>query len=184
MRNSFGIGDVVTYGKSNTEWEITEETEPSVYTLKSEKGSTKRNVSWDKLTLVRDAAPVCADVTEEWAFTDAQIEELDETYADHGMPAAQEAKAEMLSGLDPADVLKSSPEDQKEHLLTDYPYAGWEIALLAPGAKYALHVGYDVQGFKSYGAACDALIRERRENSDVPMAIDHNGRRLVTRMAV
>lgn len=155
MRNSFGIGDVVTYGKSNTEWEITEETEPSVYTLKSEKGSTKRNVSWDKLTLVRDAAPVCADVTEEWAFQD-----------------------------DPTDVLKSSPEDQKEHLLTDYPYAGWEIALLAPGAKYALHIGYDVQGFKSYGAACDALIRERREDAQVPMAIDHNGRRLVTRMAV
>lgn len=190
MRNSFGIGDVVTYGKSNTEWEITEETAPAEYTLRSEKGSTKRNVSWDKLTLVRNAEPVCADVTEEQAFsdfltddeieteiaeggpelglTDAQVEELDETYADHGMSAAQDLKTEYKAAWnDPFTV-------------PDQPYAKWEIRSLHPWHNYVLHVDGSSKTYKTFNAAADALVIAGRTGF-YAAAIDHDGRRLVTR---
>lgn len=65
MRNSFGIGDIVTLStkKDAVRYEIIEETERSVYTLKSAK-STRRNVPSDKLTLVEIATPAPIEVEE------------------------------------------------------------------------------------------------------------------------
>jgi hypothetical protein len=77
MRNSFGIGDIVNVGKASTEWEITEEISPAVYTLKSAKGSTRKNVSWDTLTLVRDAAPAVSKSTDDALLVALDTEEND-----------------------------------------------------------------------------------------------------------
>lgn len=115
---SFNIGDVVRIGKGKVEYEIFA-TRDETFDLQDANGRNRYGMTKDKLTLVQSAA----------VLTDAQQEELQETFVDHGMQAAKEAARVLTNELRP----------------------------------YMLTVDQSVSSYKSFGAACDALVLAQRD---------------------
>jgi hypothetical protein len=81
------------------------------------------------------------------------------------------------------ELLNGNPwsEELTETIPSD-PYTTEEISALFPGAKYALHIDGMSHGYRSFGAACDALVIAQRGEFGFA-AIDHAGMRKVTRKA-
>lgn len=195
---SYNIGDIVGIGNGRVEYRVTNTHPEKMGDVMVESLNTGKSqlVATTRLRLIRavetdavSAAVAAGEVhmSKEWvkeALTDAQIEELDETYAEAGMFAAQKLKAEYLSEFKARPTPYSAYENYEEwnngHTIPTDPYSAWEIELLAPRAKYALHIDGVTTGYKSYDAACNALIIAKREGF-TSAAIDHNGRRIATR---
>jgi hypothetical protein len=85
-------------------------------------------------------------------------------------------------------TVEDAPNEEPEPLADegkDFPMAAWEIELAAaalnPKRPFLLTVDHVTTGYKSYGAAADALILAARAGFQHYAVIDHDGVRKVTR---
>lgn len=173
---SFHKGAIVSIGSGKVHYTVLSDVVGNEAHIESQNTGKTQTIDASRLKLIQ-AAPVAE-------LTDAQIEDLDDTYAESGMAAAQSVKAEYLSEFKAVPTPLNSLEDyaawNNTYTVPSDPYAAWEIELLSPHAKYALHIDGVTTGHKSYGAACDALVIAGREGYE-HAAIDHDGVRKVTR---
>ena len=199
---SFNNGDVVRIGSGKVHYTVTNTHPEKMGDVMVESHNTSKTqlVATERLTLVSAApgpTPVADATNDEFMLsidgscelTDAQIESLDETYAESGMAAAQAEKREMLFELATVESMSiPNPDERDEETfgIREQPMAAWEIELvheIDPRRPFLLTVDHVTTGYKSYGAACDALILAQREGFKHYAVIDHNGQRKAERKA-